>query len=338
MENSIPPGRQLTQMVTGYAITQAIYSAAKLNIAEHIKDGKVSTASDLAEKTGADADGVYRLLRALASVGIFEEKARGEFDMTPMAELLAASHPKNVKAMVLGMGHVFYPAYQKLLYSVEHGGGGFKEHHGVPVFEYFNQHQEQAKIFDRMMTDFHGGETRPMVEKYDFSGFGTVVDVGGGNGEVLATLLNAYPDLKGVLFDLPHVTGRSVENVKQWGVDDRCKCVGGDFFKEVPEGGDAYILRHIVHDWSDEEATKILSNCCQAMNPNGKVLIVEAVIPPGNTPHPYKWLDLTMLLIGGKERTEAQFRTILDNSCLQFERIIPITPEVSIVEAKRKGE
>ncbi|WP_224487974.1 acetylserotonin O-methyltransferase [Robertkochia flava] len=332
----IQPHQQLTQMITGYTVTQALYAAARLDLAEIIATNDLLSVSDLSEKTGADTDALYRLLRALASVGVFREKEEGVFIMTPMAECLRYGNPHSVKAMALGMGHVFYPAYQELLYSVKTGNGGFEVHHGKKVFEYFNQHQDQAKIFDRMMTDFHGGETMPMIENYDFSACEKIVDVGGGNGEVLIRLLRAHKELEAVLFDLPHVIKRSEENIENCGLADRCSCVGGSFFQAVPEGGDAYILRHIVHDWDDTSAVKILSNCAKAMKPDGKVLVVEAVIPSGNDPHPYKWLDLTMLLIGGRERTEKQFREIFDAAGLQLSRIIPITPLVNVVEAVRK--
>ncbi|THD69211.1 methyltransferase [Robertkochia marina] len=336
MNNQPTPHQQLVQMISGYAINQALYTAAKLDLAELIASHQNMSVEDLAAKAGAQPKALYRLLRALASVGVFRENEEGQFLMTPMAECLRYAHPQSVKAMALGIGKVMYPAFQELLYSVKTGKGGFEVHHGMPVFEYFNVHQDEAKIFDRMMTDIHGGETRPMIDTYDFSGFKTIVDVGGGNGEVLYQLFRKHAHLKGILFDLPHVVKRSAENMKSWGMKDRADCVGGNFFNEVPADGDAYILRHILHDWNDEDAVKILSNCCKAMNPKGKVLVVEAVIPPGNDPHPFKWLDLTMLLIGGKERTKEEFEELFDRSCLKLERVVPVTPEVSVVEAVRK--
>ena len=336
MKNNIPPHQQLVQMITGYAVNQALYTAAKLDIAELIATNDNLSVEELAAKAGADPHALFRLLRALASVGVFKENDQGQFIMTPMAECLRYTHPHSVKAMALGLGKVLYPAYQELLYSVKTGKGGFEVYHGMPVFEYFNVHQEEAKIFDRMMTDIHGGETKPMIETYDFSGFEKIIDVGGGNGEVLCQLFRKLGNPEGVLFDLPHVIKRSKENLKSWGLKDRVECIGGNFFEAVPENGDAYILRHILHDWDDSDAVKILSNCCKAMKPDGKVLVVEAVIPPGNDPHPFKWLDLTMLLIGGRERTKEQFEELFDKSCLKLERVIPITPEVSVVEAVRK--
>ena len=336
MTHQLQPHEQLMQVITSFVTTQAVYTAARLDLAEIMGSENIHRVEELAERARADTGSVYRLLRALASIGIFKEEETGVFQMTPMSECLRYSHPHSVKAMALGYCHVFYPAYEEFSNSVKAGTGGFEAFYGVPVFDYFNKHQDQAKIFDRMMTDIHGGETRPMIENYDFSKFRKVVDVGGGNGEVLSKVLMAHEHIKGVLFDLPHVVNRSAENLKEWGVADRCDCMGGSFFEEVPEGGDAYILRHIIHDWNDEDAVKILSNCCKAMDPGGKVLVVEAVIPKGNDPHPYKWLDLTMLLIGGKERTEAQFHDIFDKSCLRLTGIIPVTPLVNIVEAVRK--
>ncbi len=332
----LAPHEELTRLITGYSITQALYVAAKLDIAELLVKSDTNHVDDLAQKAGADSDALYRIMRALATVGVFKEREKKVFIMTPKSECLRYGHPHSVKAMVLSMGEVFYPVYQKLIYSAKHGANGFEAFFGMPVFEYFDQHQEQARVFDRMMTEFHGGETLPMVSNYDFSQFETVVDVGGGNGEVLYQVLKKNPEVKGILYDLPHVIKRSAENMKNWGVSARVECTGGNFFHQVPEGGDAYILRHIIHDWNDRDAVKILGNCCRAMKPDGKVLIVEAVIPEDNSPHPYKWLDLTMLLIGGKERTRKQYEVLLEKSCLQLDQVIRVTDAVSLIEATRK--
>ncbi|WP_149276172.1 methyltransferase [Pareuzebyella sediminis] len=332
MENDLPPQIAMTQMILGYVPVKAIHAAAKLNIAELLATHGPMNSIQLAEKTDTHPEAVYRLLRALASNGIFREGENGKFELTPLAECLKEDSPNSTKAMALSAGNLFYRAFTELMYAVRHGGGGWVEALGAPPFEYLRDHPEEGKIFDRMMTDIHGGETAPMVDNYDFSVFNTVVDIGGGNGEVISAILNENSRTKGILFDLPEVIDRSKENIKAGGLLDRCQLLTGDFFKTVPKGGDAYILRHIVHDWNDEDAISILTNCRKAMVPHGKVLVVEAVIPKGNDPHPFKWLDLTMLMIGGKERTKEQFEHIFSRAGLKLVRIIPATPAVSIVE------
>ena len=321
-------------MIFGYVTTKAIHVAAKLNIADLITSHGPMDGSELARLTGANAEAIFRLLRALASSGIFIENENGKFSLTPLAECLKEDSPTSVKAMALSAGSLFYKTYTEFLYAVQNGGGGWVKALGSPPFEYLRDHPEEGKIFDRMMTDIHGGETQPMVENYDFSVFKTVIDIGGGNGDVISAVLNKNPETKGVLFDLPEVIQRSTENILASGLKARCKLASGNFFESVTSGGDAYILRHIIHDWSDEDTVRILTNCRKAMNPGGKILVVEAVIPNGNDPHPFKWLDLTMLMIGGKERTKEQFAQVFTKSGLELTRIIPITPAICIVEGE----
>lgn len=332
MDNNLPPQIAMTQMILGYVPVKAINAAAKLNIADLIAAHGPMNAIQLADKTDTNPDAVYRLLRALASTGIFREGENEKFELTPLAECLQEDSPNSTKAMALSAGNLFYRAYTEFMYAVRHGDGGWVKALDAPPFEYLRDHPEEGKVFDRMMTDIHGGETAPMVETYDFSVFNTVVDIGGGNGDMISAILHENSGTKGILFDLPEVIDRSKENIKAGGLLDRCQLLTGDFFKSVPKDGDAYILRHIVHDWSDEDAVRILTNCRKAMKPDGKLLVVEAVIPPGNDPHPYKWLDLTMLMIGGRERTTEQFDVIFKEAGLQLNRIIPITPAISVVE------
>ncbi len=331
MENNLPPNVAITQMIFGFVTAKAIHVAAKLNIADLMASQGPLNSSELAAKTGAHEESIHRLLRALSSNGVFTEDQSGKFSLTPLAECLREDSPESVKATALSAGSVFYKAYNEFPFSVQTGEDGFKKAYGMGPFEYLTNNPEEGKIFDQMMTDFHGGETKPMVENYDFSIFKTVVDVGGGNGEVISAVLNKNPNSNGILFDLPEVIDRSGKNIEASGLNDRCTLAGGSFFESVPTG-DAYILRHIVHDWSDKDSITILNNCRKAMNPGGKVLVVEAVIPKGNDPHPFKWLDLTMLLIGGKERTSSQFENVFSKAGLKVARIIPITPAISIVE------
>jgi predicted transcriptional regulator len=332
MENNLPPNIIVSQMIFGCVITKAIHVAARLNIADLLDEQGPMTCSELAKKTGAHAESLSRLMRALASIGIFSIDQNGKYSLTPLGECLKADSPVSVKSMALAVGGVFYKAYDELLFSVQTGDGGFKKALGVPVFEYLTSNPEDGKIFDRMMTDIHGGETEPMVDTYDFSVFNTIVDVGGGNGDLISAVLNKNPKLKGILFDMPEVINRSHNNITARGLTERCKLDSGSFFESVSKGGDAYIMRHILHDWSDADAITILSNCRKSMNPGGKILVVEAVIQEGNEPSPFKLLDLSMLLVGGKERTHKQFEYIFTQAGLKLNRIVPFQHDLSVVE------
>lgn len=333
MENGLPPKVIISQMIFGYVISKGIHVAAKLNVADLIATNGPMTCAELSVQTGAHEESLCRLLRALASSGIFVMNENGKYDLTPMAECLLEHSPDSVKAMSLGTGNVFYNSMSELLSSVKTGEPGFVKAIGMPPFEYLGKNPEEGKIFDRMMTDIHGGETEPMLDSYDFSAFRAVVDVGGGNGEVITGILHRHPAVNGVLFDLPVVIQRSANNIAAAGLSDCCKLVAGNFFEEIAPGGDAYIMRHIIHDWSDEDAVKILTNCRKAMNSGGKVLVVEAVIQDDNSPSPFKWLDLSMLTIGGKERTRQQFEGILSRAGLKLDRIVPFQHDLSVIES-----
>jgi hypothetical protein len=325
--------RALLDLSTGYWKSQAIYVAAKLGIADLLQDGP-KTSEDLARATATHAPSLYRLLRALASVGVFVEDGQGRFGLTPMAECLR-SVPGSQRSLMIMMGEEHYRAWGELLYSIQTGQIAFDHVFGKPVFQFLSEHPEQAKIFDEAMVGVHGAETQAMLDVYDFAGIGTLVDIGGGNGSVLAAVLRKYPSLKGVLYDLPGVAGRAQEQVKQAGLANRCQTIGGSFFEKVPAGGDAYLMRHIIHDWNDDQCRQILGNCRQAMTPQARLLVVESVIPPGNEPFMGKFLDLTMLLIpGGKERTEAEYRTLFESAGFHLTRIVPTATEVSVIEGK----
>ncbi len=328
--NEAPPAQMLAQMISGYWISQAIYVVAKFGIADQLKM-KAQTADELAKKVSIHSDAVYRLLRALASVGIFKEDDK-KFSLTPLAELLCQDHPQSQKAFAIMLGGAIYGAWGNLDYSVKTGQQSFANTFDQPLFEYLTKNPSEGKIFDEAMTGIHGGETQPMIEAYDFSQFQTVVDIGGGNGMTLIAVLKQYPHLQGILFDLPEVIKRAEAIVKTSGTK-QCTLTGGDFFKAVSSGGDAYILRHIIHDWPDDQAITILKNCRLAMKKGAKVLIVENVLPTDNRPHFGKWLDLMMLVIGGKERTEEQYRQLLEQAGLKINRVIPTSVEISIVEA-----
>lgn len=330
METMQSAKQVLNQMLGGSWITQGIYVAAELGIADAVADGPRTT-EEIAERVDADGDALYRLLRALACVGIFEEDAEGRFSLTPLAELLRADIPDSQRSFAIMMGAEFYQSWGNLLHSVRTGTEAYRKTYGRSFFEYMTEHPDRHAIYDAAMTGVHGGETEPMLDAYDFSSFETVADLGGGNGLMLAALLERYPAVRGILFDLPGVADRARNTLAARGLSDRCRIVGGDFFHSVPRA-DAYLMRHVLHDWQDEQAAAILRNCRKAMSPKGRVLAIETVIPPLNEPCFGKWLDLMMLVVNGRERTEEQFRRLFSHAGLRLNRVVSTAHEVSIIE------
>lgn len=325
---------QLGRMITGYWLSQAVYAAAKLEIADHLAEKGPQTAKQLAEITGTHEESLYRLLRALASCGLFAIDGEDRWQLTPMAEMLRRDTAGSQWALAVMSGEQQYRAWGELLHSVRTGAGAFRHVFGCGIFDFLSEHPEEAAVFDAAMTDVHGREKEPMLAAYDFASIGTLADLGGGNGTVLSGILHAYPAMRGILFDLPHVVERTRPRLAAAGLSDRCELIGGSFFDSVPAGADAYIMRHIIHDWSDELSEKILSNCRQALHPEGRVLVVESVIPPGNEPFFGKLLDLTMLVVPeGKERTAEQYEALFRSAGLRLNRIVPTEHEISILEA-----
>ncbi len=328
--------QQLDQMITGYWISQAIYAAAKFGIADHLQDGPKSVA-ELATATSTNPDALYRLLRALASVGIFAEGDSRRFSLTPLAEPLRSDVAGSKRALALMSGDEQFRAWAEIDYSIRTGQVAFDKVFGKPIFDYLGEHPDKARIFDAAMVGIHGRESNAILNAYDFSVFGVVADIGGGNGSQITEMLKKHGRMKGILFDLPHVIERAQERIQAAGLLDRCQLVAGSFFHAVPEGADAYVLRHIIHDWDEEKCLTILRNCQRAMRPAGKLLVIESVIPPGNKPFHGKFLDLVMLLIpGGKERTEAEYRALFERAGFELTRIVPTGTEISIVEGKKR--
>jgi hypothetical protein len=319
------------QMFGGAWITQGLSVAAELGIADLLAE-QPCTAQELANKCGADAGALYRVLRALAAVGVFAEDEHGKFALTPLAELLRSDVPGSQRAMAIMMGAELHAAWGELLRSVRTGEAGFQKRFGKHFFQYMEEHPDRHLIYDAAMEAVHGMETEPMLDAYDFSAFGTVVDIGGGNGSTLCGILRRHPAIQGILFDLPAVAERSRSGLVGSSVADRLRIQGGDFFTAVPPGADAYVLRHILHDWLDPDAVAILRNCREVMTPASKLLAVEMVLPLGNKPSFGKWLDLMMLLVSGRERTEKEYRRLFSDAGLKLTRVIPTSSDVSIVE------
>ena len=329
---ALPPAVQVLQLASGYWLSRAVYVAAQLGIADLVKDGATS-ATDLAATTQTNAGALYRLLRALASVGVFAESGERQFVQTPLSETLRRDTSGSIRGMVVFLGdHLHWSIYEQLLYSVRTGKRGFDHVLGQAPFEYLSQHPEDARVFDEGMTSLSSTSSAAVAEAYDFSSFRTVMDLGGGNGALLAAILGRYPNLRGILFDAEHV----IERARQAGVlkPGQCEMVHGDFFGSIPSGADAYLFKHVIHDWDDEHALKILQNCRRAISDSGKLLIAEMIVPPGNDPAFVKLLDLEMLMIpGGLERTEEEFRRLLAAASFQLTKVVATKAEINVIEA-----
>jgi hypothetical protein len=331
----LPPDVQLLQLVGGAFISQAIYVAAKLGIADILADGP-RDAKYIAEKTATDERSLFRLLRACASVGAFTELEEKIFANTPMTETLRSDNPRSTRDLTIWMGEEpHWRVYGNLLYSVKTGKPAWDMVHGEPVFPYlFSTNLELGEIFNRAMTSYSHQSIGPVLQAYDFSGAQTIADIAGGYGHLLAAVLAANPEAKGVLFDLPAVLDGAPEMLDRYGVKDRVQLVEGDFTKEIPVRADVYMLKHIIHDWYEDRCQAILQNIRANMPDDGKVLIIEAVLPEGNEPNFGKIIDLEMLLApGGVERTASEFAKLLEDSGFKLNRIIPTMGPMSIIEA-----
>jgi len=325
----------MLQMIQGFWLSRAVYVAAKLGIPDLLKDGPKSP-EELAQATGTHAPSLYRVLRALESVGVFAEADRGRFALTPLGATLQTGIPGSLRFFAIEeLGENHYPAWEKVLHSVKTGAIAFNHVYGASKWQYMTEHPDEATIFDEAMASFSSVVAAAIVEAYDFSASGTVVDVGGGDGLLLSTILKANPRLRGVLADLPHVAAGALRRFQVEELTGCCEIAPGDFFESVP-AGETYVLKWIIHDWDDDRSVAILKNCRSAMAKDGKVLLVEAVIRPGGATSFSKLMDLNMLVMtGGRERTEAEYHALFTAAGLRLNRVIPTHTEMSIIEAIR---
>jgi len=274
-------------------------------------------------------------MRTLAGLGILTERDTQRFALTPLGEALKTGARGSARATLMAFcGPAFWHSWEEILYSLETGKTGFEKARAMPFFDYLAQHPEEASDFSEAMVGFHGSEPPAVAAAYDFSGVDTVVDVGGATGNMLAAILSRHTALRGVLFDRPHVVRDAPALLKARGVDERVTIEPGDFFARVPAGGDAYLLSHIIHDWNEDQCLTILSHCRNVIKPEGRLLIVETVLPTGDAPHQGKLQDMVMLVIpGGQERTETEYATLLGKAGFRLNRVVPTESVVSVVEA-----
>ncbi len=328
------PSARMFQYILSLMIPQAIHVAAKLGIADIVANAPAS-ADELAAATKSHAPSLGRLLRFLASVGIFSEDSSGRYQQTPLSDALRTDHPQSVRGTAVAFGSGFlWRAFGDLSAAIATGRPAFDHVFNTSFFEYLAAHPEDAAIFNSAMTSVSSVELPLVVAAYDFSRFGRIVDVGGGEGALFHGILSANPKLRGVLFDLPSVV-LGAASLRGGSIAERCKIIGGDFFQAVPEGADAYMMRVVIHDWNDEDALKILENCRRAIPAHGQLLLIESVLKPPNQPDPGRFNDLTMLVVapGGRERTEAEFSELLREAAFALTRVLPATSLTSIIEA-----
>lgn len=335
-EHEVPPPAAMMGLITGYWISQAVGAVAQLGVADGLTDGPRGS-DELAQVVGADPRALYRVLRLLASIGVFAENPPGSFGLTPLGETLRSDAPGSVRNFAItetAPGH--WLPWGRLLESVKTGQPMARAALGMDLFDWYAQDPEEAGFFNAAMGNLSALAAGELVRVYDFSPVRTVADVGGAHGVLLAAVLQANPAARGILFDLPHVIETAKEVLDAQGLADRCELVSGDFFEAVPAGADLHLLKQILHDWNDEQSTRLLSNCHRSLTAGGKLLLVEMVIPPDNRPSPALAMDLNMLvLLGGRERTEEEYRRLLDGAGFRLEQVIPTHSPFSVIEATR---
>ncbi|HEY5847843.1 MAG TPA: methyltransferase [Microlunatus sp.] len=330
----VPPPVGLLELASGFMATQTIYAAARLGLADVLADGPLSP-SDIAAEVGSDPDGTHRLLRACAMFGVFSEGSDGRFGLTPLADVLRSGTSDSMRPVILMLGDSRYQGpWGRLTDTVESGTPGAEMQFGKPMWDYLDDDPEFAATFNDAMTRLSALDWPTVDAVYDFSRFSTIVDIGGGHGELLARMLDASPTAKGVLLERPGLVDRAEEHLRQAGVLARCRIEAGSLFDTPPDDGDLYVMRRVIHDYDDHQAVAALSSLRRHLPTAATLLLLESVVPPGNTPHFAKALDLDMMIfVGGRERTARQFDRLLDRSGFTMTRIIPTISTISLIEA-----
>lgn len=328
------PADTVRKMVLGFRTTCLLYVAAELGLADLLHDGAKDSA-ELATVTKTNADALHRVLRGLVQIGVFRLDEGGRFGLTPLGECLRSGVPGSQRGLVRLYGHeAFWRPWGDLLHSVRAGETAFGHIFGHTLFDHLTAAPDFVPIFNAGMAGSSTAITDALVAAYDFGRFATIVDVGGGTGSLLTTILRAYPQSRGVLFDLPHSRERAEDSIARADLGGRCTFAGGDFFTGVTADGDAYVLKLVLHDWDDERSVAVLEQCRRAMAPDGTLLVMEHVLPAGNEPAlDAVMMDITMLILaGGRERSEAEYGRLFERSGFRLTRVIPTGSPLSIVE------
>jgi hypothetical protein len=322
------PQARLLELSTGYIVTKALAAAAQLGVADRLADGPRSS-DELAADLDVNPRALYRVLRCLGAAGVLTEPELGSFALTEVGACLRSDVPGSMQAWAIMNSEGMFAAFTEMLHSVETEEPAFERVFGSPLFDFLGDNPEQGAVFARAMGDFNRAATLAAAQTYDWTGLTRIVDVGGGTGTLLASVLDRYPEASGVLFDLPEVAEAARAEL-----GDSCNVVAGDFFESVPGGGDAYVLSWILHDWDDERALRILRNCRAACVEGSRLVVVETILPTGDAPHFGKVLDVAMLVLtGGRERTEAEYCRLFETAGYRLTRVLPTPSPMSVVEA-----
>ncbi|MFE9446418.1 methyltransferase [Streptomyces sp. NPDC006602] len=329
--STVPPLMQMTQMLAGFQISQALYAVAKLDVATQLADGPVDLAS-LARETGAHEEALGRLVRTLAPLGLFQDAGEGRIAVTPLGEFLSATHPMSLRSAALFWMETHYLPFAGLLDTVRTGVPAAETYYGKPFFDWVVEDPERVALTNKAMAGVVASVRAGMLDDYVLPGGGTVADLGGADGTIIAELLSRNPDHSGIVFDLPEVVQAAHGVLAARGLTDRVEVVGGSFFEEVPTA-DVYVLAYILHDWNDEESGRILAAIRKAARPGARLLVIEAIVPEGDAPHMAKIVDLTMLgMLGGKERTEREYERLLGDAGFSLDRVVATPSPLSILE------
>jgi hypothetical protein len=329
---TMPPEARLLEMIMAQFISRLIHVIATLKLPDYLADGP-KTAAELATLTGTHAPTLYRILRTLSSAGFFTEDATQRFSLNSLGEVLKSGTPSHAAALIM-CGEIVTRSLDQLPHAIRTGETGFQQSFGMPLFDWLAGHPLEASLFNQTMVGVHGMEPAAVAAAYDFSPFKTIADVGGSTGNLLTTILSRHAGPRGILFDLEHVVRDAPALIEQRGLTDRIRIESGSFFDTFPAGADAYMMSHIIHDWNEQQCLTILGHCRRAIGAEGRLLLIEMVLPDGDTPHPGKLLDMAMLLIpGGQERTAAEYSALLDKAGFRLTRVVPTASPVSIVEA-----
>ena len=326
----------IMRMITGFQTTQAICTAVKLDIPELLAGGAQSS-EQLAGATGAHPGALHRLMRALCALGVCRQSDAASFELTPLGAYLRRDVDGSLRSAALFWGEQLYEVWSHMVESVKTGQSAWKMLYGFTDFAFFAERPKLAEVFNQAMAEMTRVAAKAVVKVYDFSGISEIVDIGGGYGQLLVPILHANPKLRGVVFDMPHAENGAREKIAAAGLADRYRFVAGDFFKSVPDGASAYILKSVIHDWDDDQSVAILATCRRAMGPNAKLLLVEPILPTRMevTPEHQRVAlsDLNMLVApGGRERTEAKFRTLFDRAGFKMTRIVPTATQFNMIE------
>ena len=327
------PGDVLFRMVFGLRNSQAVYVVAKLGVADLLINRPL-TSDDLAPKLGVHSGSLFRVLRALAAQGVFTQDSSDKFGLTPISQLLRTDNPHTLRYAAIYSGEEYYRAAGELLHTVRTGETAFDHIYGKGHFEYMGENPDAAKTFNLYMATSQARFGNPF-QYYKFKKGSLIVDVGGGQGHLIAEIIRTDPSLRGVLYDLPQGVADAAVYLKDQGVEQHCQIITGSFFDSIPPGGDVYLLSRILHDWPNAKASEILKNCRKSIRDDGILLVREHVIPEGDAPSVGKQLDLTMLImLGGAERTEKEWRELLQESGFTLTRIVKTGQSFDLIEAK----